>query len=284
MVFIKERKKIIIKVFVICLVIVVFYGFFVEPYRVKLKIVKIKNTSFAKSLKDLKVVFISDLHIGERLNLTTKRVISIIDNIKPDIIFLGGDYVKWNGTIAAYNSVFDFMAHLKPKIGVYAVTGDADFSITKKSCEFCHEKDSSLSPTKHNVNFLRNAQVNIKKNGVQFSILGLELDYDNVAGMKLVGNLDASIPTIILAHSSFVYQKVKNNRNVLVLSGDTHGGQIVLPGFIWRLFKYKPDPIHMHGLFRDKKKYLYVTSGIGTSGLPFRFGVPPEVVLFEFLE
>lgn len=279
-----KRKTYIITILAICLVILAFYGFFIEPYKVKLKIVKIKNKSFAKSLKDLKIVFISDLHIGERLNLSAKRALSIIDRIRPDLVFLGGDYIEWNGTKTAYDNVFDFMANLDPNIGAYAVPGDADYSITKKSCEFCHEKDSPLSPTRHSVNFLRNTQVSIKKKGNQFSIIGLELGYDYTMGMNLVDNLDPNNPTIILAHSSLVYQKVNNNRNVLVLSGDTHGGQFILPAFIWKLFKRKPDPVHMYGLYHDKKKYLYVTSGIGTSGIPFRFGVPPEVVLFEFLE
>jgi hypothetical protein len=91
-------------------------------------------------------------------------------------------------------------------------------------------------------------------------------------------------PAIVLSHFSSVYNYINGKEDVLVLSGDTHGGQIYLPEFIWKIIKIKPDTKHKYGLYQDENKALYVTSGIGTSDIPFRLGVPPEVVLFEFTE
>jgi hypothetical protein len=70
--------------------------------------------------------------------------------------------------------------------------------------------------------------------------------------------------------------------DVLTVSGDTHGGQIRLPRWFWRLTRLKPDPEHIHGLFRDGRKSLVVIRGIGTSRIRFRLGSPPEIVVLEF--
>ena len=94
--------------------------------------------------------------------------------------------------------------------------------------------------------------------------------------------LEGDAPALLLSHTSEIYNKISGAREILVLSGDTHGGQVLLPGWFWRLTRRKPDPAHIHGLFREGKKALFVTRGLGTSVVHFRLGAPPEIVVLEF--
>jgi hypothetical protein len=67
----------------------------------------------------------------------------------------------------------------------------------------------------------------------------------------------------------------------LTLAGHTHGGQISLPG-VGILKNASKAPLRWtHGLVRERGQYLYVTSGIGTSGVPLRWRVPPEFVVLD---
>src|SRR5262249_22107553 len=71
------------------------------------------------------------------------------------------------------------------------------------------------------------------------------------------------------------------NRIRTMWSGHTHGGQIRLPGIGIIRTATKAPRRWTHGLVEERGQYLYVTSGIGTSGLPLRWGVPPEIVVLD---
>ena len=96
--------------------------------------------------------------------------------------------------------------------------------------------------------------------------------------------LAGDTPTILLSHSSRTYKEIDPLTEVLTVSGDSHGGQVRMPRWFWRLTRYKPDPDHMHGFFQDGRKSLIVTRGVGTSRFRFRLGSPPEIVVLEFGE
>ncbi len=264
------------------LMVFLLYGFFIEPNHVKLRTVIIQNKVMASTFKGLKIVQLSDLHCGDVFSTALKQTLLILNELQPDLILLTGDYVEWNGNTQAYNKAINFLSQLSAPLGIYAVMGDADYSFSRKSCEFCHKSGSELFSTKHQVRFLRNDQVIIENNMMKFSIVGIDTNPELTLTPEDINTMLTNIPTILLSHTSLIYSNLNTDKNILILSGDTHGGQIYLPNFLWRIIKRKDDPKHMYGLYREKNKSLYVTSGIGTSDLPFRIGMPPEIILFEF--
>jgi len=89
-------------------------------------------------------------------------------------------------------------------------------------------------------------------------------------------------PAIILAHNPLAFDILPEDQEVLVLAGDTHGGQIPLPSWLWRILGYEKCARYNQGLFRKGKKRMYVSRGIGTSHLPLRIFRRPEVVVLHF--
>ena len=278
----KTTNYLLIAIISTSLILVILYGFFIEPCQVRLKTVEVHNKALASTFKKLKIVLLSDLHIGNNWSTPVKRTLEILNELKPDLILLTGDYVDWKREKQAYDNAITFLSHLSAPLGVYAVMGDSDYSFSRRSCEFCHEEASTHPPTQHQVKFLRDTQAVIDVEGEKISIIGIGRNSDYSSGSKTINNMRTGNPTIVLSHFSSVYNSINKEEDVLVLSGDTHGGQIYLPRFIWKIIRRKPDPAHMYGLFQDRNKSLYVTSGIGTSDIPFRLGMPPEVVLFVF--
>ncbi len=242
------------------------------------------SKEFGTFLSGIKAIHISDIHIGNSIDSHSTQVLKTISKSKPDIIFLTGDYVKWTKDDKTYKNATNFLAMLEAPLGVYAVMGDSDYSNARSSCIFCHESMSFGRPAFQNVNFLKNTGETITTNNRKVFVFGLDSSKNQIIYEKLHNIIPDNIPTIILSHSSEVYNAIDPQKHVLVLSGDTHGGQILLPNIFWKLLKRKTDPDHMYGFYKEGNKMLYVTSGIGTSDIPIRLGVKPEIVEFSFSE
>ena len=88
-------------------------------------------------------------------------------------------------------------------------------------------------------------------------------------------------PAIVLTHAPDVWDAIDPPPR-LTLAGHSHGGQVVLPG-LGALVTTHLGTHYLRGWFQRGEAALLVTPGIGCSGLPVRFGVPPEVVVMELV-
>jgi predicted MPP superfamily phosphohydrolase len=99
---------------------------------------------------------------------------------------------------------------------------------------------------------------------------------------QLLASLLPEQPTIVLAHDPAWFATVSAGSH-LTLAGHTHGGQVSLPGLGIVTNSSKAPLRWSHGLVVERGRYLYVTSGIGTSVLPVRWRVPPEFVVLDVM-
>jgi uncharacterized protein len=269
----RAKKLIFYLLLIVIIMSVGFYGFFIEPYDLEVHQLRLSHGVFRNVLKDVTVVHLSDLHI-RKIGAREKEVLKVVDDIKPDMIFLTGDYVNWDGD---YEPALDFLSRLKARYGVWAVMGDYDYSNSRNSCLFCHEKGTGYPTKKHGVRFLRNSSEIISFNEGYIHVYGI----DNT-GSEEDKKIEIKNPAIILSHSPMEFELVDDNRDILMLSGDTHGGQIPLPSWLWRFIGYEKNALYNHGLYKAGHKTMYLSRGIGTSHIPFRFFRRPEVVVIRF--
>jgi hypothetical protein len=262
--------------FILALII---YGIWIEPYHIEIHHVSIHDRYLGKILENKIIVQISDLHI-RKIGRRERKVLEMLNALKPDIIFLTGDYVAWKRD---YAPALDFLALLRARIGVWAVMGDYDYSRSRKSCVFCHEEGSGTLTRKHSVRFLRDSMELVRFPEGTLRIEGVDGEGGNMfsPGKKFVP-LDEKIPSIILSHSPLNFDLIRDDQTLLMLAGDTHGGQVLLPGWLFRVLGYKKNAHYNQGLFEKGQKKLFVSRGIGTSHLPLRLLRPPEVVVFHF--
>jgi hypothetical protein len=255
------------------------YGLFIEPNRIEISHVEIKADALNHTLKGKTAVHLSDLHINT-VGKREKEILRIIDDLKPDLIFLTGDYVKWSGN---YEEALSFLSRLEAPMGVWAVMGDYDYSSSRKSCLFCHEQGSGKPTGRHQVRFLKNeiAQSDFLRGAAWLGGVDSDAESDSIAEIPTEFLRDKT-PAIILSHNPLLFDALEKNQDILVLAGDTHGGQVPLPSLLWQILGYRKNALYNRGFFQEGMKKMYVSVGIGTSHLPLRFLRTPELVVLHF--
>jgi predicted MPP superfamily phosphohydrolase len=258
---------------------VLIYGVFFEPRQIVVHHVWINSDRLAEVFGEKTVIQISDLHIQKTGRLETK-LLSLLNDLKPDVIFLTGDYVRWRGD---YEVALDFLSTLTNKVPAWGVLGDYDYSRSRKSCLFCHEPESTKTTRRHQVKFLKNSSEVIELPNGSILVGGIDLEGENTLLLKeKMRSFQDHFPAIILSHSPLIFDLIDDKKDVLILSGDTHGGQIMLPKWLWKALGYAKNIRYEQGYFEEGLKKMYVSRGIGTSHVPIRILRRPELVVFHF--
>jgi predicted MPP superfamily phosphohydrolase len=191
--------------------------------------------------------------------------------------------------MAQWNSdpqvALQFLERLQAPLGVFGILGDSDISSGRRACIFCHP-GGNVHQLRQHPRMLKNSSVEITvpATGKKVIIAGA-FPADDDAGLSALADTlrQTAQPVLLLDHFSGGWQQIRHNGPLLWLAGDTHGGQIDLPDFIWRRFHLVDYPQYMSGLFSGGgHKWLYVNRGLGTvSYFPFRIGEPPEITVIS---
>ncbi len=265
-----------IKILLILFAFLVFLDtFFIEPNLVQFNTKRLNVPCWNKDLNGFKVVLVSDIHLGTRF-VDMNKLNKIVDNINknnPDIVFICGDLdalaiVDKNYSI---KEVANSLKHIKSKYGVFAIMGNHDYLMSDVIDAIYQKADIKL--LKDNDSF-------INVNGKQIRIVGLEdLWFRSSNPKTVIGENDANIPTIVLAHNPDYFPRVPKNTTI-TLSGHTHGGEICLP-FIGSLtVPSEYGNRYRSGYIVENNKHLFVSRGIATLSFG-RFMSPPEVNILE---
>lgn len=253
-----------------------------DEFEVISKNIKIEN--LPASLKGTRLVLVSDIHSGPYMPVETmKEYVELINDMNPDVVLIPGDMTNsQRNEASAFTKAF---RDIKSKHGIFGTLGNHDYF---DNPEYVAETVVNETP----IRLLRNDADIIDINGEKLSILGVEDTRDSgernndvIAGYadKSLEALDAkfgsrNIPKILLCHKPYVFDNISGKGFDLVLSGHTHGGQIVLAkiGDINLSFAATVSE-YISGLYRKNGSQLYVTKGIGSVGLPIRLNCPPEI-------
>jgi hypothetical protein len=190
-----------------------------------------------------------------------------------DLIAVPGDFVN-SQTEEVYPFAESFSA-LRAPCGVYGVMGNHDFFAPDPD-RVAREVDGC------GVRLLRNDSVIIAKNGARFALMGIDdvgrSDRATSHMRSAARGVPGGLPRVLLCHRPYFLEEAASMGMDLVLSGHTHGGQIVL-GHLGP-FVLTPAAIaspYIWGNYSRGHTQMYVSRGIGTVGLPMRLNCPPEL-------
>ena len=270
----------------------IMYGIFRTLYRFKIHHVKIKIDVLPKNYSGLRIVHISDLHLGSfnyRYHILD-RAINMINHLKPDFIFFTGDLV--NNCSWELDNWELVLKQLTAKIGKYSVLGNHDYGDYKK-WDSDDEKQANFDSIKQfyekiDFKLLLNEADIVNNDGEIIAVVGVE-NWGNPP-FKQYGDLNKSLMNVIdipfkilLSHDPTHWNKevVPKTDIKLTLSGHTHGMQagINLKNKKWSPIKYKYK--QWAGLYENDQQYLYVNRGLGWVGFPGRLGMRPEITFLE---
>ncbi len=255
-----------IKFLLIILLLIILWSWLLEPNLLTIKKIKLKNSQ----LKGKKIVFISDLHIKPHERHRICKIVKKINNLNPDIVLFGGDYVnghKKGYSMSIEDIAFELSKIKSPKIGII---GNHDGWQGKNEIKSALEK--------HFIKILINDNVKVDN----LCIIGLDDIQTGDPDIKKAFQKSQS-PRILLTHSPDVFPLV-TEEITLALAGHTHGGQIVFPFNIPIIVPSKYGKKYAKGLICENNKKIFITKGLGTSILPLRFCCIPEIVLIDFCD
>ncbi|MBU4054879.1 MAG: metallophosphoesterase [Proteobacteria bacterium] len=253
---------------------------FWNTFDLKVTDVIIENQALSQALFGKTVVHLTDLHMTHP-GIREKEVLKRLEALKPDLVFLTGDYIAWEGAV---QEALAFLNRINPPMGAYAVIGDYDMSRSRVACLFCHEKGSKNPTQAHSVHMLNNTMMRIQSGKTGFYLYGMsEGDQDDEIIQKHLSAIPQEEGLIVLSHNPMRFNLLDDHRETFMMAGDTHGGQIPLPALVWRILGYEKNRWYNAGLFKQGKKQMYVSRGIGWSHLPLRLFCPPEIVVYHFL-
>ena len=163
------------------------------------------------------------------------------------------------------------IADLRPRLRgqVYGVLGNHDPTRMLLGLERLH------------IRMLMNESEIIDRDGQHIHLAGIDDAHfyraDNIE--KAAAGIPSDAFSILLSHTPEIYQPAALADFNLLLSGHTHGGQVWLPLLGRRVVPSRFGQRYVYGHVIENGRHLFVTSGIGTSVLPVRFMVPPEIAL-----
>ena len=267
------------------------YAYFIEPNRLVVKHDTLQIKGWNPAFDGLKIVLIGDIHGGSN-NVTEAKLRQIVEKTNEqnaDLVVLLGDYVSETHSAIPpdlkmpIDLVADGISGFHAKYGVIAVLGNHDVWF----CEECVRREL----TRVGYKVLENEVAVIEKNGQHLRILGFR-DHLQLAPTWNKTSADAKTllatsgdgDIIALEHSPDILPIITGDLSIspdlrLILAAHTHGGQVWLPIFGTPIVPSSYGQKYSYGHVKENNVDMFVTSGIGTSVLPIRFMMPPEIAV-----
>jgi predicted MPP superfamily phosphohydrolase len=254
-----------------------------DDYESNVKHIIIPNLPDA--FKGFSIGFISDIHSGIYQDRAfMEKYAKLVNNLKCDMIVLPGDFINsLDREIYPFAEVF---SSLHAPAGVFGCTGNHDYFANADL--ICKESEQA------GIKMLRNENIAIERNGQKIYLLGIDdihvgkhepQKYVETGKSEYIEAMLKGVPDdstkILLCHRPYPFEEFAQCNMDLMLSGHTHGGQVVFANFgNWNASFASLISKYIQGHYRSEKNprsQMYVSRGIGTVGVPIRVNCPPEV-------
>ena len=244
----------------------------IRPVEVKRVSVRLKK--LPGSLNGLRLVQLTDMHIGLTIGRDfVEDVVRKVNALEPDIVAITGDLI--DGSVEDLGAAVAPLGEIEARLGTFFVTGNHEYYSGADSwLAFLGTLD---------IRVLRNEHVELSKDGEAIHLAGVDdwtaHQFGNGHGSDMaraMAGRDASKPVILLAHQPIQFDEARAHGVDLQISGHTHGGQIFPFGLLTRLAQPFLSGLHQRG-----DSQIYVSSGTGYWGPPMRIAAPAEITLIE---
>jgi hypothetical protein len=229
------------------------------------------------------IVHLSDLHCGRSVPLHyLRRVVALANEQGPDLIAVTGDFIHKGYRYV--DRAARIVGELRARHGVFAVLGNHDFAVRnalglRTRLRLHHAVENALRA--EGVRVLRNEAQVLPVAGGALQIVGVDDLWSGACDLsRAFAALTPDVPRILLAHNPQTVERLHASQFCdLILSGHTHGGQIVWPGRGPILLGREARRLAA-GMYRHPRGLVYVNRGVG-HGLRFRLGVRPELAVLR---
>ncbi|MBX3229118.1 MAG: metallophosphoesterase [Labilithrix sp.] len=252
------------------------WAFLVEPRRLVVHAHDLALPGWPREQAPLRVALVSDLHVGsphwgaDRLPV----LVEAVNATQPDVVLLAGDYmidgVKL-GTKTPPEAIAQGLAGLRSRHGTIAVLGNHDWWNDGARVRRAFEAEGIV--------VLENEVRTFVHEGRPVTVAGLADTMTRSPEPDATFARAPAGPVIALVHEPDIFRFDVGARPSITLAGHTHGGQVWVPFLGHPVIPSDYGQRYAGGHVVEEGRHLFVTTGVGTSIYPVRFGVPPEIAL-----
>jgi predicted MPP superfamily phosphohydrolase len=240
------------------------HGYLYERHRIQVTRTTLKVSGLPDTLAGLRIGFLTDFHRSDTVSHELiARAVQLVVTEAPDLIVLGGDYVTW-GDRRFVHPAAEALAPLAAPLGIIGILGNHD-----------DDRDMPAALSANGFTMLRDARTQMIVRGAPLDFVGIRFWTRRASDISRLLR-GASPNVVLLAHTPSRLPEAASLSVPLVLSGHTHGGQIVLPGI--GPVAARRFPV-IYGAARRDNTTIFVSRGVGTVYLPVRLNCPPEVAI-----
>src|SRR5205823_10871497 len=225
-------------------------------------------------LDGMTIAQVSDMHVGRfTKGEVLEKTVRLVNDLRADLVLLTGDLI--NDALADLDTGLEFTRRMEARFGLAIIEGNHDL------IENPHEFETRVKASE--IPFLLDESTIVNVRGIPVQLLGLRWTRVHGEGRdaaiavevkKLLEQRVADAFPILLAHHPHAFDAAAATGLPLILSGHTHGGQLMLNeqlGFGPTLFRY------WSGLYKRGRSKLIVSNGVG-NWFPLRVNAPAEIV------
>ena len=254
-----------------------------EPYRLVVSRRSFPVRDLPAGLDGLRIVHVTDIHLGPWTSLArVRRIVETTNALAPEVVALTGDYVMRSPKYIP--QVATALAGLKPTVGAVGVLGNHDWSEGGPVCivELTRAGVRMIDNTRVFVSPAR--QLTDTPGGLCLAGVG-DLWRDRQFYGQALGGVPPDVPRLLLSHNPDVAEDpdflASGHRVDLMLSGHTHGGQVVLPFVGAPVTQSRYGQKYRSGLVQGPACPVFISRGLGMAMLPLRLGSVPEIAVIE---
>lgn len=247
-------------------------GAFLAHYGVRIKTVYVPFQNLPKPLVGIKILQISDLHVGPTIRGPfVKKIVQLVQSTQPDLVAFTGDAI--DGTVEDLASLVAPLKEITSRYGNFYVTGNHEHYWDAPGWSK-HFGSLGFEPLQNEHRVVQVGDYRIAVAGVPDPAAAMN-NHEGPDFKKTRSQIpEDAYPKILLCHQPKFAKQAAEVGFDLQLSGHTHGGQF----FPWTLIARLVHRYHL-GLHRLNQLWVYVSPGTGYWGPPVRIGSPAEVTL-----
>ena len=256
------------------------YALLVEPRRLRIRRATLRLPNWPEAHTGFRLLLVSDLHAGTpHVGVDdVRRLARLASRLRPDLVALLGDFVDEDAAFAHRvdpAAVAGALAAIAAPLGAVAVLGNHDWSTDGEGVRRAL-RDAGIT-------VLEDDAVRVMRTPAELWVAGLADANERTPDVPLaLAGVPDGAPLIVLSHDPDLFPRVPS-RASLTVSGHVHGGQVNVPFLRRSAIPSRFGDRYAAGHVVEQGRHLFVTRGVGTSGLPVRLGAPPEIVLLTLL-
>ncbi|PIT88438.1 MAG: hypothetical protein COU29_01485 [Candidatus Magasanikbacteria bacterium CG10_big_fil_rev_8_21_14_0_10_36_32] len=286
------------KVWAVSVIIILMIGIIVgiDSRFFEINHITIKNTEIQtiSIQQPIKIAWLTDLQLGNhKKDAWLKKIINKLDNIKPDLILLGGDLIDNEGSYENESQYFEPLKKITNKYPIYYIMGNHEYGVGSASRGHPEwqtgdrSKDLMKKMDEIGIPLLLNQLECLNINNQSLCIFGVDDFWAKPIVFDDLKKWDQITPLIFITHNPDAVQFWPSNTNlpIITLAGHTHGGQVWLPIVKRPLLTAEVDLgfKYYRGLNYWNNIPIYTSTGLGESGGPVRFCALPEISVIELI-